>query len=246
MMPKKWKILIWIVFVTSLFLATQPVFAGDCPPSKTMPPPPSPPSPPSPPAAPVAPEEPEEEPNQEPPKEKEFEVSEGQKADFNLGNSGVYLPSAAPGVKVFIHKMPLGTLKREIHYLLNDAVKVEMFDQDGNTLQQGNAYIYFNLDKSDLAAWKEGRLAVFKYDPDKNSFTRQNSYSVDAGKHGRVAALVSEPGIYVLRKEISLSTEVLQDYLTDSETDQQDESENKSLQLPSDDSYPTKPAQNSG
>lgn len=208
-MSKKYKVMIWIICIISSLLVTQTVFAKTSTPPKPAPPTPAPP----------AADEPDDEPNQDSPKEKEFTVSAGQKSDFNLGNSGVYLPSAAPGVKVFIHKMPLALLKQEWYYVLKDAVKVEMFDQDGSALQQGNAYIYFNLDKGDLDLWKEGKLAIYKHDPDKNSFVRQNSYSVDAGKHGRVAALVSEPGVYVLRSEISLPNEVLQARLSGSSGD---------------------------
>jgi hypothetical protein len=130
-----------------------------------------------------------------------FDLIGGESLDGSTGTVGAFTPSSCYYGTLFISKISPPFYEKSNFHIHGSTLDVRIVDADGNELESycGYYYVYFNLNAETLKLWNAGDLSVYEYG--NKSWVRLSPYLVDAGEHGRLAIIVTRPGIFALANE---------------------------------------------
>lgn len=121
--------------------------------------------------------------------------------DVLVGQGGIYFPRAPfSGIAALRLVEPTSTKKLTF---TQPWIEVKIYDQDGQQIQsvRGYAYVYFILEKAERAAWDEGTLGIYQYNPDKKMWEECDARLIydRSTPYGRLSILAKEHyGLYGL------------------------------------------------
>lgn len=130
-------------------------------------------------------------------------ITAGETLNQSFGNEGVYMPSSGYNGNLVITRLaqdeaqhaPKGL--RFSQPLINFSV-----DQSSNrpdAFLHGQTYVYFNLSKTEMSAWKNGDLSIYWYNPSANAWASvPTSFDSHGNTGGRVYTLASSFGTYAV------------------------------------------------
>jgi len=130
-----------------------------------------------------------------------FELVGGESLDGSTGTVGAFTPSSCYYGTLFISKISPPFYDKSSFRIHGSTLNVRIVDVDGNELESycGYYYVYFNLNAETIKLWNSGKLSVYEYG--HKAWIRHFPYMVDAGEHGRLAIIITRPGIFALANE---------------------------------------------
>ena len=90
--------------------------------------------------------------------------------DILVGQAGIYFPRA-PFSGIAALKLVEPKPAKKLAFT-QPWMEIKIYDLEGKQIQSvpGYAYVYFILDKAERAAWDEGILGIYQYNPDKKAW----------------------------------------------------------------------------
>lgn len=130
-----------------------------------------------------------------------FELVGGESLDGSTGTVGAFTPSSCYYGTLFISKISPPYYDRSSFRIHGSTLEVKIVDSEGNELDTycGFYYVYFNLNSETIKLWEAGKLSVYEYG--NKAWVRLSPYLVDAGENGRLAIIITRPGIFALANE---------------------------------------------
>ena len=130
-----------------------------------------------------------------------FNLKGGEPLDGSTGSVGAYTPSSCYYGTLYITKTSPPFYDRSSMKIHGSTLDVKIVDEDGNELESycGFYYVYFNLNPTTLKLWQNGKLSVYQYG--NKSWVKLSPYMIDAGEHGRLAVVITAPGVFTLANE---------------------------------------------
>jgi hypothetical protein len=130
-----------------------------------------------------------------------FDLVGGRRQDNSVRSSGFFTPASFVNGTITIWKIPAEFAPHRTQIsMYGNVSKVEIEDLQGQTYTKFKSlnYIYFNLTNETAKLWASGVLGVYKHTLNGRKWIPIDTYFVDAGDYGRLAALMYGPGYYVL------------------------------------------------
>jgi hypothetical protein len=130
-----------------------------------------------------------------------FDLIGGESLDGSNGTVGAFTPSSCYYGTLYISKMSPPFYDKSFFHIYGNTLDIKIVDQDGKELESycGLYYVYFNLNAETLKLWQAGKLSVYQYG--NKAWIKLWPYLVDAGDHGRLAIVITAPGIFALAAE---------------------------------------------
>jgi hypothetical protein len=128
-------------------------------------------------------------------------ISAGETLNQSVGNEGLYMPSSGYNGNLVLTRLaqdeaqhtPMGL--RFSQPLINFSVTQSSNRQE--TFLHGQTYVYFNLSKTEMTAWKNGDLSIYWYNPTTQTWTAvPTSFDSHGNTGGRVYTLATSFGTY--------------------------------------------------
>jgi hypothetical protein len=124
----------------------------------------------------------------------------GQSVDFSVGQNGVFMPKSAYTGTLTIDRMrPTEVTPPKGVDFTDRLMDVQVEPASGKlpSFLFGLNYVYYGLSEEQLLAWKNGELAIYRYDSTTQKWVEMPTFFVNEGG-GRVAAAMTSFGLYGL------------------------------------------------
>lgn len=130
-----------------------------------------------------------------------FELVGGELLDGSTGTVGAFTPSSCYYGTLYISKISPPFYDKSFFHIFGSTLDVKIVDENGKDLESycGLYYVYFNLNAETLKLWQNGKLSVYQYG--NKAWIKLSPYWVDAGEQGRLAIIITAPGIFALASE---------------------------------------------
>ncbi len=129
-----------------------------------------------------------------------FDLTWGQTLEGAFGKQGIFTPESFTSGHVVITKLPARELPlaQNLH-LYGKGMRVDFYNQDGASYKtfQGLNYLFFNLDRQTRKLWWSGELQIFHFEANRG-WQAVPGFWVRSRWPGRIATLITSPGIFVL------------------------------------------------
>ncbi|MEJ2264281.1 MAG: hypothetical protein P8X95_12600 [Anaerolineales bacterium] len=128
-------------------------------------------------------------------------ITGGELVNQASGNEGVYMPKSGYNGTLMLSRLgqeeanhvPQGL--RFSQPLVN--FSVDLSSNHPDPILHGQTYVYFNLSKTEMSAWKKGDLSIYWYNPTTQSWTAvPTSFDSHGNTGARVYTLATSFGTY--------------------------------------------------